>query len=63
MAMFFATGAIGMLMGLQIAPPSMTMYITFLGVINFSLGAFFTYVLLTQEKKSPDKRKKKRKRD
>ena len=63
MMMFFATGAVGMIMGLVVAPPSMTMFITFLGVINFSLGAFFTYVLLTQKTKSPDKRKKKRKND
>ena len=63
MIMFFATGAVGMLMGIVVAPPSMTMYITFLGVINFSLGAFFTYILLTQKTKEPDKRKKKRKRD
>ena len=61
--MFFVTGAVGMIMGLVIAPPTMTLYVTFLGVINFLLGAFFIYILQTQVKKDPDKRKKKRKRD
>ena len=61
MMMFFATGIIGMMIGLTIAPPSVTMIITFMGVINFGLGAFFTFIYLTQTKKDPDKRKKKRK--
>ena len=61
MMMFFATGIIGMIIGLTIAPPSVTMIITFMGVINFGLGAFFTFIYLTQTKKDPDKRKKKRK--
>lgn len=63
MIMFFATGVLGMIVGLIIAPPSLTMIITFMGVINFGLGAFFTFVFLTQKSKSPDKRKKKRKHD
>ena len=63
MMMFFATGVMGMIIGLVIAPPSVTMIITFMGVINFGLGAFFTFILLTQTQKSPDKRKKKRKKD
>lgn len=63
MMMFFATGIMGMIIGLVIAPPSMTMILTFMGVINFGLGAFFSYIFLTQTKKSPDKRKKKRKND
>ena len=61
--MFFVTGAVGMVMGLFLAPPNMTLYVTFLGVINFMLGAFFIYVLQTQTKGTPDKRKKKRKKD
>jgi hypothetical protein len=61
--MFYATGIMGMIMGLAVAPPSMTMMITFMGVINFGLGAFFTFIFLTQIKKDPDKRKKKRKSD
>ncbi len=63
MIMFFGTGIAGMLVGLYVAPPSQTILITFMGVVNFGLGAFFTYVLLTQKKKLPDKRKKKRKHD
>jgi len=63
MVMFYATGIMGMIMGLAVAPPSMTMMITFMGVINFGLGAFFTFIFLTQIKKDPDKRKKKRKSD
>ena len=61
MVMFFATGVLGIVVGLVIAPPSSTMMITFMGVINFGLGAFFTFILLTQTQKAPDKRKKKRK--
>ncbi|MDH3780285.1 MAG: hypothetical protein OES15_05445 [Nitrosopumilus sp.] len=63
MVMFYATGIMGMIMGLAVAPPSMTMMVTFMGVINFGLGAFFTFIFLTQIKKDPDKRKKKRKSD
>ena len=63
MMMFFATGVMGLVIGLAIAPPSMTMMITFMGVINIGLGAFFTFIFLTQVQKSPDKRKKKRKTD
>ena len=60
MAMFFVTGALGIVVGLVVAPPSSTMIITFMGVINLGLGAFFTYTLMTQTK-TTDKRKKKRK--
>ena len=63
MIMFYGTGLVGMLVGLYIASPSQTVMITFMGVVNFGLGAFFTYVLFTQKKKLPDKRKKKRKHD
>jgi len=40
-----------------------TVMITFLGVVNIGLGAFFAFLFLTQIKKDPDKRKKKKKRD
>ena len=63
MIMFYATGIMGLIVGLGIAPASMTMMITFMGVINIGLGAFFTFIFLTQIKKDPDKRKKKRKSD
>ncbi|EIJ67004.1 hypothetical protein BD31_I1452 [Candidatus Nitrosopumilus salaria BD31] len=63
MIMFYATGVVGMVIGLTIAPSSSTVIITFMGVINFGLGAFFTFVFLTQVGKEPDKRKKKRKGD
>ncbi|MGH1566706.1 MAG: hypothetical protein ACRBB5_04655 [Nitrosopumilus sp.] len=63
MMMFFATGALGIIIGLTIASPSVTMIITFMGVINIVLGAFFAFIYLTQSPKSPDKRKKKRKHD
>jgi hypothetical protein len=61
MIMFYSTGILGMIMGLKVAPPSSTVMLTFLGVINFGLGAFFTYLFLTQKPDSVDKRKKKRK--
>ena len=61
MMMFYATGVMGLIIGLVMAPPSMTMMLTFMGVINIGLGAFFTFIFLTQIQKEPDKRKKKRK--
>ncbi len=61
MMIFFGTGVMGMIMGLVVAPPSMTMILTLLGVINFGLGAFFSFIFLTQIPNTPDKRKKKRK--
>ncbi len=63
MMMFFGTGTMGIVMGLIVAPPSMTMILTFMGVINIGLGAFFIFIFLTQTPKEPDKRKKKRKQD
>ena len=63
MMMFYATGIMGLIIGLVVSPPSMTIMITFMGVINIGLGAFFTFLFLTQIKKEPDKRKKKRKSD
>lgn len=64
MIMFFATGALGIVIGLSgFTPPSFKMMITFMGVINIGLGAFFAFLFLTQIKKEPDKRKKKKKSD
>ncbi len=64
MMMFFATGILGIIIGLSpIAGKEQTMFITFMGVVNVGLGAFFTFIFLTQEAKAPDKRKKKKKRD
>ena len=62
MIMFFTTGIVGMLIWLSaITPPNMKMMLTFLGLINVGLGAFFTFIYLTQTKAEPDKRKKKKK--
>jgi len=64
MMMFFATGIMGIVIGLSpVAGPQQTLVITFMGVINIGLGAFFTFIFLTQVQKAPDKRKKKRKSD
>ena len=63
MILFFSTGTLGIIIGLVVAPPSATMIITFLGVINLGLGGFFAYVFLTQSQRVPDKRKKKKKKD
>jgi len=63
MIMFFATGVIGIFVGLFVAPhqaPQAILIITFMGVVNISLGAFFGWVFLTQTQPSDDKRKKKR---
>ena len=62
MMMFFATGTVGVVIALSpIAPGSVKMIITLMGVVNIGLGAFFTFILMTQPKKEPDKRKKKKK--
>jgi hypothetical protein len=57
MGMFLGTGAWGMVYGLW----AHQNFITLFGVINFCLGGFFGYRLLTQgpkPEKSPEKRKK-----
>ena len=63
MVMFYAIGVVGMIVGLSFAPPTMVVMITFMSVINVGLGAFFTFLLITQVRSVPDKRKKKKKRD
>jgi uncharacterized membrane protein HdeD (DUF308 family) len=59
MGMFFGSGIVGIIVGLYIAPPQGTLMITFMGVINLSLGAFFGWIFLNQTPESNDKRKKK----
>lgn len=59
MGMFFGSGIVGIIVGLYIAPPQGTLMITFMGVINLSLGAFFSWIFLNQTPESNDKRKKK----
>ena len=63
MIMFFATGSLGIIIGLSPIASGQGVMITFMGVINIGLGAFFAFLFLTQIKKDPDKRKKKRNRD
>jgi phosphotransferase system glucose/maltose/N-acetylglucosamine-specific IIC component len=63
MMMFLGTGIMGLIMGLQFAPAGMTMILTFMGVVNIALCAFFAFTYLTQTRSEPDKRKKKKKRD
>ena len=63
MIMFFATGSVGIIIGLSPIAASQTVMVTFMGVINIGLGAFFAFLFVTQIKKDPDKRKKKRKQD
>jgi hypothetical protein len=64
MIFFFATGSLGIIVGLSpIAAGQQGIMITFMGVINIGLGAFFAFLFLTQIKKDPDKRKKKRNHD
>ena len=62
MMMFFATGAVGIIIGLSgFTPASFKIMISIMGVINIGLGAFFSFLYLTQIKADPDKRKKKKK--
>ncbi len=64
MMMFFGTGIMGIIMGLTVAPGgNMTMILTFMGVVNIGLCAFFAFTYLTQTRSEPDKRKKKKKHD
>jgi hypothetical protein len=63
MIMFFGTGILGIIVGLYVAPPQAVLIITFMGVINLSLGGFFGWILLTQKPQLEDKRKKKHRGD
>ena len=60
MILFFSTGILGIVIGLSIAPPTVIMIITFMGVVNFGLGAFFAYVVLTQGERVSERQKRKR---
>ena len=63
MMMFFVTGIVGVLIGLSaITPPSLKIMITLMSMINIGLGAFFTFIYLTQIQAEPDARKKRRKK-
>ena len=52
MMMFFATGIVGIIVGLYVAPPQASLLITFMGVINLSLGGFFGWIYLNQSPQS-----------
>ena len=59
MIFFFATGSLGIIVGLSpIAAGEQGIMITFMGVINIGLAAFFAFLFLTQIKKYLDKRKR-----
>jgi hypothetical protein len=65
MIMFFGTGILGIVIGLTVAPSlssDSSIMITFMGVINLSLGAFFGWVFLTQQPGEQDPRKRKHKK-
>jgi hypothetical protein len=65
MMMFFGTGILGIIVGLTIAPSlssDSSLMITFMGVINLSLGAFFGWIFLTQQPSEQDPRKRKPKK-
>jgi hypothetical protein len=65
MMMFFGTGILGIVIGLAVAPSFSTdssLMITFMGVINLSLGAFFGWIFLTQQPNTQDSRKRKPKK-
>jgi disulfide bond formation protein DsbB len=62
MMMFYVTGIVGIVIGLStITPPSLKIMITLMSMINIGLGAFFTFIYLTQIQAEPDARKKKKK--
>ena len=65
MILFFGTGILGIVIGLTVAPSSSSessLMITFMGVINLSLGAFFGWVFLTQQPTAQDPRKRRHKK-
>ena len=65
MMLFFGTGIMGIIIGLTIAPvmsQTTSILITFMGVINLSLGGLFGWIFLTQQPPEEDKRKRKPKR-
>ena len=55
----------GIIIGLSTIAPAgnIKIILTFMGVVNIGLCAFFTFTYLTQTRKEPDKRKKKKKYD
>ncbi len=55
MFLFFGTGIVGSVVGLYLN----IFHVAFLSVINICLGGFIGWLLLTQEPKLQDKRKKK----
>ena len=57
MILFFGTGIMGITMGLSV-PSQVSLFITFLGVINLCLGGFVGWKFFTQEPRLKDKRKK-----
>jgi hypothetical protein len=62
MMMFYTTGIVGVLIGLSaVTPPNLKIMITLMSMINVGMGAFFTFLYLTQIRAEPDKRKKKKK--
>ena len=63
MMMFYVTGILGVIIGLSaVTPPNLKIMITLMSMINVGLGAFFTFLYLTQIQGEPDARKKKRKK-
>ncbi len=65
MMMFLGTGIMGIIIGLSTIAPAgnMKIILTFMGVVNIGLCAFFAFTYLTQTRNEPDKRKKKKKHD
>jgi len=55
MLAFFGTGIVGAVVGLSLP----NFMLSFMSVINICLGGFVGWLLLTQEPKLQDKRKKK----
>ena len=65
MMMFFGTGIGGIIIGLTIATSfssNASLIITFMGVINLSLGGFFGWIFFTQQPTVQDPRKRKHKK-
>ena len=54
----FGTGAFGIVVGLGVPGNQPILMMSFMGVINICLGGFFGFILLTQEPKSEQRRKK-----
>jgi len=65
MMLFFGTGILGIIIGLTVAASvssNTSLLITFMGVINLSLGGMFGWIFLTQQPEVDSRKRKPKKK-